>query len=846
MKKLLSLLLVTLLTVTCLCAAFAAGVSAAPDTKKRVIAVVFDNSGSMYMNGNNAWCRAVYSMEVFATMMNPNDEMYIYPMNEISVNGKLYTSKSPLKVTQETAQTIRSIYTTFPSGTPIESITHAYDDIMDAEKKADEKWLIVLTDGNIFYKNDRELSVKETVEELENVLGTYANSINTLYLGIGKAVDPSFSSNSGYKTDHKVAENSADVLNYLSSMCNTIFGRDALPSSNIDGGTVSFDVSMSKLIVFIQGDNIKDVKLGNLEADDEAVMKYSTLTCEGERGEQAVVDTSLQGMLLTYGAVDQGDYELSYSGTATSVAVYYEPDVDLKVVLRDENGNEVDPNGDLYPGEYTIEYAIVDKKGNKTESKLLGETKYEITYTKNGETKTVSDTKNGSFKLTMAANDTLDSEFDVTYLGGYSIHRTGADLGWPFGGLKFAPPPAGRLDVRISGAAESYNLTELDKATPIRIQFFYESNELKGEQLDRIVEASATLTGGNLGCEIKRDNDGFYVDAFENASILDTMAGEYTLSVTAKYINEEDQTTEPATGEKKFTLIDNSTQVDMTLTVEQDYYLIADLDEGKPFRIDLLLGTNKLTDEQLDQTIVTPEANGIKFNIVPLYGESAFNVFIDPNDPPEDDSYEITFKVGTKNEIGRMVYDEDKTEIDVRHWPLWMRILIPILIILLIIALIVYFMTRKRLPKRLDFANCSFTVDGNRVQGKVKIDYSGRGKRRGSISIISPRYTGNPLAKAGVRLDVEAISPRYVRSGQRKIMVVSSSPIPKPNVSSYKVGTASYTRDVAATGIVFIKAGTAPNAKPKPFNIGNNSMISVSAELIDGTSVTLSGNIKTL
>ncbi len=844
MKKLLSLLLAALLLTASLCTAFSLTASAAPDTKKRAIAVVFDNSGSMYMNGNNAWCRAVYSMEVFATMMNPNDEMYIYPMNEISVNGTLYTSLRPLKITQKTAQTIRSIYTTVPSGTPIESITHAYDDIQ--KKSFDEKWLIVLTDGNIFYKNDEELSVKKTKEELETVLGEYANSINTLYLGIGKAVEPEFSSSNGYKTEHKVAENSADVLKYLSGMCNTIFGRDALPPANINGGKISFDVSMSKLIVFIQGENIQNVKLGDLQYQSKSEMKYSTLTCEGERGQQAIVDTSLQGVLLTYGAVDRGEYELSYSGNATSVEVYYEPDVDLKVVLKDASGNEVDPNGELYPGEYTVEYAIVDRHGNKTESNLLGDTIYSITYTKNGEKKTINDTKNGSFTLTMESEDTLDSEFDVTYLGGYNLHRTGTDLGWPFGGLKFLPPPAGKLDIRISGGADSYNLTELENAEPLRVQFFYEANELKGEQLGRITVDEASVTGGNLICKVDSDEDGYFVDVFENASILDTLACEYTLKIKATYTNEDGQTTDPATAEKKFTVIDNSTQVDMTLTVEQDYYLIADLAQGKPFRIDLLLGTNKLTDDQLNQTVVTPEVDGIKFNVVPLYGESAFNVYIDPNDPPEDDSYEITFKVSTNNEIGRTVYDEEKAEIDVRHWPLWMRILIPILIILLIIALIVYFMTRKRLPKRLDFANCSFTVDGNKVPGKVRIDFPDGGKRRGSISITSPKYTGNPLAKAGVRLEVEAVTPRYVRSSQRRICVLSSNPIPKPNVSTYKVGTASYTRDTGAPGIVFIKAGSAPNAKPKPFNIGNNSMLSVSAELMDGTTVTLSGNIKTL
>ena len=44
-------------------------------------------------------------------------------------------------------------------------------------------------------------------------------------------------------------------------MCNQIFGRDTLPKSRISGNTMEFDISMSKLIVFVQGENIADLKI---------------------------------------------------------------------------------------------------------------------------------------------------------------------------------------------------------------------------------------------------------------------------------------------------------------------------------------------------------------------------------------------------------------------------------------------------------------------------------------------------------------------------------------------------------------------------------------------------------
>lgn len=840
MKRLLSLILALLLTVSCLCGAFALTASAANDNKKRVIAIVFDNSGSMYMSGNTAWCRATYAMEVFATMMNPSDEMYIYPMNSIAVNGQEYTSRNPLKVTQSNASIIRSIFTTDPAGTPIESITHAYEGIKS--KSADEKWLIVLTDGNKFYKNDSELSSSKTKAELEAVLSDCANGMNTMYLGIGKAVDPVFSGS--YKTDHKVATNSADVLKMLSAMCNTVFGRDSLPSGNMSGDTVTFDVSMSKLIVFIQGANIENVKLEGASPVSTAKMMYSTLTCEGSRGKEAKVDESLQGMLLTYGALDAGSYKLSYSGDATSVVAYYEPDVDLKVVLKDASGNEVDPKGELYPGDYTVEYALVDRNGNPTTSSLLGSVDYKITYKKNGNTEVVSDNKSGSFKLTMDPDDTLESDFDVTYLDGYSIHRSGVDLGWPTGGLKFLPPPAGHLEIQISGGASSYNLTALDNASPFRVDFIYEGTKLTGSQLDS-VQATATLSGGNATCELKRDDQGYFAVIGYSGSLVDVQAGSYELAVGGIYTNEDGENTNNASKTAQFEIVDNSGQLGMELVVEQDYYLIKELADGKPIRVNLTLNGVPLTDEQLASVNFICASEGLKFKTELINGESAINVWIDPSTTPEPDGYDISFKASCKNEIGRDVMAEQETDIQVRNLPRWLRILIPILIILLIITLIVLYMRMKVLPDKLLLEKCSFVVNGKRLNGTPKFEFQGGGKSRGSISISAPKCASKPLAKAGLSLSVEAISPRYVRSKQRKLNVTASSPSPRTNVTEYKVGMTKFVRKEVQGKVTFVKSGSSENAAPKPIKIGGNSAVQISARFVDGTSVTFSGYLKT-
>lgn len=843
MKRLLCLFLTAVLCVSSLAALLPVSVHAAKtDDVSRAIAIVFDNSGSMY-NGSEeqskAWCRATYAMEAFATMMNASDKMTIYPMHDIEVNGVGYSSARPLQVTQQNASVIRDIYTPGAWGTPIETISAAYQGLRS--ESADEKWLIVLTDGAYFHMNNVELSISDTIDELEEILNVCVDDVNTMFLGIGEnaAIPRNVSGRYTYVAKH--AKNSAQVLSQLTEMCNLIFGRDTLA---ISSQSVTFDVSMSKLILFIQGEGIENVKLGSEKPLAQDALKYGTKGAGDYVKDLFLIDETLQGVMLTYDAMDPGTYDLSYTGKATSVIAYYEPDVDLKAVFKDADGNEVDPNGEIPPGKYTIDYYIVDRTGKQTTSSLLGDTRYTLSYTINGKTETVTSDKAGQFEIELAPEDTFDCDFDVTYLGGYKIHRNGLDFGWPFGGFKVSPPPATALDVRISASASSYDLVKFTDGAIHRVDFFYEGAKLTGAQLD-MIDAEAALTGGNARCELKRDSDGYYVHTTYNGSALQTDPGVYTLSVSAVYTNEHGLNTDRAEAQSTFELTDSSGKLELSPDVEQNYYVISQLKDGKPIIVDVTIGGAPLTAEQMKDVTFKAEADGLNLLVEPLPDESAFRVQIDPNSTPKDAKYKITFSATGKNEIGREVSDEATEKVEVRTLPRWLRILIPILIALLIALIIYLIMNQKVLPKRVDLANCIFNVDGNKVPGNPNVRYEGAGRKRGRISITSPKYTVNPMAKAGMTLEVEAISPRYVPSKNRKMHVLISKPTPPASVENYKVSTATYTRDPSATGNVFIKAGAAPNAKPKPIPLSNNSMISISAQFLDGTSVSFSGNIRT-
>ena len=286
-------------------------------TGTRAIGIVFDNSGSMYGASNSAWCRATYAMEVFASMMNEGDRLLIYPMWPITLGQ--YAPVEPLPLVIEgpgEADIIRQIYTPVTGGTPFATVTQAYEGLLAEE--ADEKYLIILTDGA--FDNSKDPSPS---------LDSYAKDMDVMFLAIGGGVPvPQVSDPSRQYYDR--ANDSAQVLSKLTVLCNRIFGRDEL---EVRDGQISFDVSMSKMIVFIQGQDVSDVRLSGGTPVSSHGMRYSDL---GRGSGPFLTDWSLQGMIATYSDLDAGTYQLSWEGRADSIKVYYEPDVDLQIRLLDE------------------------------------------------------------------------------------------------------------------------------------------------------------------------------------------------------------------------------------------------------------------------------------------------------------------------------------------------------------------------------------------------------------------------------------------------------------------------------------------------------------------------------
>lgn len=820
-KRILCILLVVAMLVP-LMLAQPPKAEAAEVTKReisRVISIVFDNSGSMYEEDGkpiNAWCRATYAMEVFASMLNAGDKLLIYPMHPIQDGKNGSTITAPLVINgPNDAGKIRNIYTPVTGLTPFSAVEAAYAGLRAAT--ADQKYLIVLTDGEF---DDMD---KQT---LEGKLNEYSQAVNVMYLGISDAALELEESDTSRQYYQKATE-SKQVLSKLTEMCNRIFGRTELKASN---NKVSFDVSVGKLILFVQGENISDVKVSGGTMVSGKEMKYSSLGRGGHVGSNGAykdktnffsMDESLQGMLVTYENLDAGSYSISYSGDNPTVSVYYEPDVDLQVKLLYE-GMEVDPSKDtMYPGQYTLTYGLVDKYGKPTNSSLLGKAKYKITYVLDGQTQTIERTSSGSVPITLKEGDQIDPHFEVIYLNDYTIRKTGLHFGWPSFGLDIKPWPKGTVEMRVSGGANVYDLSKLEQEAKYHVGVLYEGQPVTGNALNRAT-LNVAILNGNAQYDIQKTADGFDVTLkYYNGSAPDTQCGSQSMELTINYVDEHGQEASNFS-KQQFEIRDDSKGMEAELKLEKDYYVISQLDKEAPIILNLTSGGQPLTAEQFAATKVDIKLDGVPHEIQPDPENSRYLIVM-KSDGAKSGNFDIAYVVNGQDTLGRPITLDGSRSMELQPYPEYVRVLFWVVLIGLLLLIFFLFMNQKVLPKNIEIRSYDYRLGTNRLRSRANCDYHGGNKKRGEMTINPPTSTNTVAKGCRITLDLEAASTRWTPSDQRTV-IVRGVTIGSKKITEIKVGGSRIERD--SSNKYFLRGSKETNIKTD-----------LSIEITDGASV---------
>lgn len=360
--------------------------SAISNAPTRIINVVYDDSGSMIQSGGQAvdrWCQAKYAMEVFAALLGENDSLNIYVMSDYE-HGNAPGPRLSLRGGDGQNANVAKIHNmlTTAGNTPFESVHKAQNDL--ASFSADEKWLVVLTDGQ-FQLNGNNMNNTE----IDAFFAKKANDVNVIFLGMG-ADAAAIKANENQGLFYEKAADSKEILSKITGICTRIFNSDRLEvnASKI----VEFDVPMGELTVFAQGanvtiDGIVDEGGKTYKASLEPVnVQYSETASGGDRYPDFVVNRNLKGSILTFrDDFPAGSYKVDVSG-ATTVEVYYKPNIEIAAYLTNSAGEEVTQLENLKAGEYTIQFGFV-KAGTQervNQSKLLGNVTYSAVVTNNG------------------------------------------------------------------------------------------------------------------------------------------------------------------------------------------------------------------------------------------------------------------------------------------------------------------------------------------------------------------------------------------------------------------------------------------------------------------------------
>lgn len=349
---------------------------------KKVINIVYDDSGSM-VNGSETdvsvasayvatWAQAKYSLEMFTAMLNNDDVLNIFCMSD---SGELTKSIKGA----EKNKGVSDLHDNFKTGdysvlTPIQTLNNAYKALSDKKYDGYEKWLVVLTDGAFTVSNKSGDLVKDS--NVSSTLSSYGKSLNgnLIYIPIGGSAREY---NADTYTQLK-ASSGEEILNQLKSATELIYyQRD---KKEVSETSLNLGVSMKKIIVFAQGAGveIQSVSKGKIsnnisvmytQADKAVNYSSSGKTFSGNES-KIKTDTSLQGVVATIEPngeyIEPGQLNIVFGDAKPkSFTIYYEPAVKTYFSLTKDgveylsSENET-TGGSLNPGTYRLEAYIAD------------------------------------------------------------------------------------------------------------------------------------------------------------------------------------------------------------------------------------------------------------------------------------------------------------------------------------------------------------------------------------------------------------------------------------------------------------------------------------------------------
>ncbi len=352
MKRKMFVWLLCLLQIITLCAFPVTDAQAAKvEAPKKIIAVVYDDSGSM--EAGNAYDSANYAMQAFAGLLSPRDEMYISYMSDVDKNAGVVTCD--MGNIQGTVDQIRT-KADWADYTPLLSAQLALEKL-ESIQESDENaqfWLVILTDGNMHEINTNYKSLQDFLNKNKGKTMSNGTQLCTYYMGIGSAAeevsaDPSKNLNKIMAGDN--------IVPALSEVANKVSGRikfDNKDIEQVDSKTVKIHnkLPLYNISVFSQKSRAQVVSVtGDADLHVERNIRLDS-PLAALYGNAAVVDNGDK-------LIQSGDYTVTFSEdiSLADTVFMYQLAIEMKPEIT-KNGVKVKDTSEIEAGD-TLDIELI-------------------------------------------------------------------------------------------------------------------------------------------------------------------------------------------------------------------------------------------------------------------------------------------------------------------------------------------------------------------------------------------------------------------------------------------------------------------------------------------------------
>jgi hypothetical protein len=362
--------------------------------RSKAIHIVYDDSVSMIkdrINENSPyiysdrWAQNKYAMEVFAAMLEEKDSMSIYYLSHFDYikpdNPNRGNLNAPPGITIKGSdiERVKKIHdkVTEAHNTPYNAVKKAYEDLKKTNE--DEKWLVVLSDGEFNYNDGEE--VAEGSIDVNEYFNEYKRFVKIIFFAMGDVAEKRKIEEEKEKIFFYQATDNKEILGKITEICNLIFNRNEFPRSEypaLDMREIEFDLPMEDILVFAQG---PDIKINGIKGASSYSPVYTLNVRNTDRekasininflNDREVITSNLTGVVAKFQNIPKGKYSLDIDGTLSQPAnVYIKPKVNLQIKIFKQKKEILDFNG-IPEDRYKIQYGILNEKGKFFEPKIL-------------------------------------------------------------------------------------------------------------------------------------------------------------------------------------------------------------------------------------------------------------------------------------------------------------------------------------------------------------------------------------------------------------------------------------------------------------------------------------------